>query len=152
MVDVGQTAPDFTLRDQDGAEVTLSSFRGERNVVLIFYPLAFTGVCQGELCAVRDDLSRFQNDDVQVLTVSVDSVPTHKKWAEEQGYTFPLLSDFWPHGATASAYGVFNEERGLATRGTFVIDKEGIVRWKVSNAIPDARDQAEYLQALAALA
>ncbi|HVU71980.1 MAG TPA: peroxiredoxin [Mycobacteriales bacterium] len=152
MVDVGQTAPDFTLRDQDGAEVTLSSFRGERNVVLIFYPLAFTGVCQGELCAVRDDLSRFQNDDVQVLTVSVDSVPTHKKWAEEQGYTFPLLSDFWPHGATATAYGVFNAERGLATRGTFVIDKQGVVRWKVENAIPDARDQAEYLQALASLA
>ena len=152
MVDVGQTAPDFTLRDQDGAEVTLSSFRGERNVVLLFYPLAFTGVCQGELCAVRDDLSRFQNDDVQVLTVSVDSVPTHKKWAEEQGYTFPLLSDFWPHGAVATKYGVFNEERGLATRGTFVIDKEGIVRWKVVNAIPDARDQAEYVQALAALA
>ena len=152
MVDVGQAAPDFTLRDQDGAEVTLSSFRGERNVVLIFYPLAFTGVCQGELCAVRDDLSRFQNDDVQVLSVSVDSVPTHKKWAEEQGYTFPLLSDFWPHGATAAAYGVFNEERGLAVRGTFVIDKQGVVQWKVVNAIPDARDQAEYLQALAALA
>ena len=152
MVDVGQAAPDFTLRDQDGAEVTLSSFRGERNVVLIFYPLSFTGVCQGELCAVRDDLSRFQNDDVQVLSVSVDSVPTHKKWAEEQGYTFPLLSDFWPHGATAAAYGVFNEERGLAVRGTFVIDKQGVVAWKVVNAIPDARDQAEYLQALAALA
>ena len=151
MVDVGQTAPDFTLRDQDGAEVTLSSFRGERNVVLIFYPLAFTGVCQGELCAVRDDLSQLQNDDVQVLTVSVDSVPTHKKWAEEQGYSFPLLSDFWPHGAVATQYGVFNEERGLATRGTFVIDKQGVVQWRVLNAIPDARDQAEYLKALAAL-
>jgi peroxiredoxin len=152
MVAVGDTAPDFTLRDQDGSEVSLSSFRGEKNVVLIFYPLAFTGVCQGELCAVRDDLARFQNDGVQVLTVSVDSVPTHKRWAGEQGYAFPLLSDFWPHGEVATAYGVFNAERGLATRGTFVIDKEGVVRWMVVNAIPDARDQAEYLTALSTLA
>jgi peroxiredoxin len=151
MVDVGDVAPDFTLKDQHGQDVTLSSFRGEKNVVLLFYPLAFTGVCQGELCAVRDDLSRFQNDAVQVLTVSVDSAPTHKKWAEEQGYEFPLLADFWPHGAVAQAYGVFNDARGLATRGTFVIDKEGVVRWKVVNAIPDARDQAAYLAALADL-
>ena len=114
MVDVGDTAPDFTLKDHHGADVTLSSFRGSKNVVLLFYPLAFTGVCQGELCAVRDDLSRFQNDDVQVLAVSVDSVPTHAKWAEEQGYDFPLLSDFWPHGAVATSYGVFNDAIGLA--------------------------------------
>jgi peroxiredoxin len=151
MVDVGDVAPDFTLKDQHGQDVTLSSFRGEKNVVLLFYPLAFTGVCQGELCAVRDDLSRFQNDAVQVLTVSVDSAPTHKKWAEEQGYEFPLLADFWPHGAVAQAYGVFNDARGLATRGTFVIDQAGVVRWKVVNAIPDARDQAAYLAALAGL-
>jgi peroxiredoxin len=151
MVAVGDKAPDFTLKDQHGQEITLSSFQGEKNVVLLFYPLAFTGVCQGELCAVRDDLSRFQNDDVQVLAVSVDSVPTHSKWAAEQGYEFPLLSDFWPHGAVASSYGVFNDAIGLAVRGTFVIDKTGVVAWKVENAIPDARDQAEYLSALAAL-
>lgn len=152
MVDVGDSAPDFTLKDNHGADVTLSSFRGSKNVVLMFYPLAFTGVCQGELCAVRDDLSRFQNDDVQVLAVSVDSIPTHSKWADEQGYEFPLLSDFWPHGAVASSYGVFNDAIGLATRGTYVIDKAGVIRWKVENAIPDARDQAEYLAALSSLA
>ena len=152
MVDVGDLAPDFELMDQDRNPVRLSSFRGQKNVVVVFYPLAFTGVCQGELCAVRDDLSRFQNDDVQVLSVSVDSVPTHKKWADEQGYTVPLLADFWPHGEVARAYGVFEEKIGLALRGTFIVDKQGKVAYKVVNAIPDARDQAEYLQALAALA
>ncbi len=151
MVDVGALAPDFTLKDQHGQDVSLLSFRGEKAVVLIFYPLAFTGVCTGELCAVRDDLSRFQNDAVQVLTVSVDSPPTHRVFADQEGYTFPLLSDFWPHGAVAQTYGVFNDAAGLATRGTFVIDTQGIVRWKVVNAIPDARDQAEYLAALADL-
>lgn len=152
MVDVGDTAPDFTLKDQHGQSVTLSSYRGDKAVVLIFYPLAFTGVCTTELCAVRDDLRRFQNDAVQVLTVSVDSPPTHRVFADQEGYTFPLLSDFWPHGKVAQDYGVFNDAAGLAVRGTFVIDTEGVVRWKVVNAIPDARDQADYLRALEELA
>ena len=150
-VDVGAVAPDFSLKDQNNGVVTLSDFRERRNVVLIFYPLTFTGVCQGELCSVRDDLGAFQNDDVQVLAVSVDSAFAHKVWANDQGYEFPLLADFWPHGAVAKSYGVFDEEKGIALRGTFVIDKEGVVRWKVVNGIPDARDQAEYLKALAAL-
>ena len=150
-VDVGAVAPDFSLKDQNNEVVTLSDFRGRRNVVLIFYPLTFTGVCQGELCSVRDDLGSFQNDDVQVLAVSVDSAFSHKVWATDQGYEFPLLADFWPHGEVAKSYGVFDEAKGIAVRGTFVIDKEGVVRWKVVNGIPDARDQAEYLKALAAL-
>ncbi|WP_163552212.1 peroxiredoxin [Candidatus Frankia alpina] len=150
-VEVGSVAPDFSLKDQNNETITLSEFRGKRNVVLLFYPLTFTGVCQGELCSVRDDLGSFQNDNVQVLAVSVDSPFAHKVWAEQQGYEFPLLADFWPHGAVAEAYGIFNAERGIAVRGTFVIDKEGVVRWKVVNNIPDARDQAEYLKALAAI-
>lgn len=150
-VEVGDVAPDFTLRDQNNEEVTLSEFLGRRNVVLLFYPLTFTGVCQGELCAVRDDLSAFQNDDVQVLAVSVDSPYAHKVWADQQGFDFPLLSDFWPHGAVAREYGVFNERLGFALRGTFIIDRQGVVRWKVVNAAPDARDQAEYTKALATL-
>ena len=150
-VEVGSVAPDFTLRDQNHQEVTLSSFRGSKNVVLLFYPLTFTGVCQGELCAVRDDLSSFQNDDVQVLAVSVDSAFAHKVWADREGYDFPLLADFWPHGAVAKSYGILNEEKGIAVRATYVIDKEGVVRWQVVNAIPDARDQADYLKALASL-
>jgi peroxiredoxin len=151
MVAVGDAAPDFTLKDQHGQEVSLSDFRGVKNVVVMFYPLAFTGVCQGELCSIRDDLASFQNDSVQVLAISVDSVFSHKEWAAQQGYEFPLLADFWPHGAVAQAYGVFVEQAGLAKRGTFVVDKVGVLRWSVVNAIPDARNQGDYLEALAAL-
>ena len=115
-IEVGAEAPDFVLKDQNNQEVRLSDFRGAKNVLLVFYPLAFTGTCQGELCSVRDNLNDFVNDNVQVLTVSVDSSPTHKVWADREGYTFPLLADFWPHGALAQTYGVFNEERGFANR------------------------------------
>ena len=148
-VDAGDEAPDFTLKDQHNQEVTLSDFRGSKNVVLLFYPYAFTRVCKGELCTIRDELPSFENDDVQILTVSVDTAYSHKVWAEQEGYTFPLLADFWPHGAVAQAYGVFNEVKGSARRGTFIIDKQGVVRWKVVNENPDARDHNEYLKALA---
>ncbi len=150
-VDVGDHAPDFTLRDQDGQEVALSSYRGSKNVVLVFYPLAFSRVCSGELCALRDELTDFQSPDVQVLTVSVDSMFSHRAWAQQERFGFPLLSDFWPHGQVAQQYGVFDEERGVAQRGTFVIDKDGVVRWKVVNAIPDARDLEDYRNVLATL-
>ncbi|MFF4416995.1 peroxiredoxin [Streptosporangium sp. NPDC001559] len=149
-VDVGSPAPDFELKDQHGTPVKLSDHRGKK-VVLIFYPLAFSGVCHGELCALRDEFIANAPKDVQVLTVSVDSVFTHRAWADQEGYTFPLLSDFWPHGQVAQAYGVFDEEKGIATRGTFVIDGEGVVRWSVVNPIPQARDIAEYLRVLADL-
>ncbi len=151
MVDVGDTAPDFTLTDQDQNAVTLSSLRGEKNVVLVFYPLSFTGVCEGELCALRDSIADFDSADVKTLAVSVDSGPTHARWAAEQGYTFPLLADFWPHGEVARSYGVFQEDLGLALRGTFIIDKQGTVAYKVVNAIPDARDPQEYRDVLAKL-
>jgi alkyl hydroperoxide reductase subunit AhpC len=108
-------------------------------------------VCKGELAGIRDDLSTYQNDDTQVLAVSVDSVFAHKVWADEQGYDFPILADFWPHGEVAATYGVLDDVMGVAKRGTFVIDKTGIVRWSVVNAIPDARDQAEYEKVLADL-
>ena len=148
-VEVGQPAPDFALKDQNNEVVRLSDFKGKKNVVLLFHPLAFAAPCTTEFCSLRDDLSSFENDDVQLLTVSVDSVFAKKAWGKQEGYEFPMLSDLWPHGATAQAYGVFNEEKGLALRATFVIDREGIVRWKVVNDIPDIRDQAEYLKALA---
>ena len=151
MVDVGQPAPDFALKDQNNQVVSLADFRGVKNVLLVFYPYSFTRVCEGELCAIRDDLGSFQNDDVQVMTVSVDTPYANRVWAEREGFTFPMLSDFWPHGAVAQAYGCFNEVRGCSTRGSYVIDRSGIVRWKTVNAIPDARDQAEYLEALAGL-
>jgi mycoredoxin-dependent peroxiredoxin len=150
-VEIGQQAPDFELKDQNGATVRLSDFRGSKNVVLVFYPLAFSGVCTGELCAMRDEFPEVSRDDVELLTVSVDSVFTHKAWADAEKFGFELLSDFWPHGGVAKAYGVFSDEMGIATRGTFVIDKAGVVRWKVVNPIPQARDLTEYQKALAAL-
>ncbi|MCW2903231.1 MAG: Peroxiredoxin [Streptosporangiaceae bacterium] len=151
-IEVGDSAPDFELKDQHGTPVKLSDFRGKKHVVLIFYPLAFSGVCTGELCVIRDELPTLgDQEDVQVLAVSVDSMFAHRAWAEQENYEFPLLSDFWPHGAVAQAYGVFEEKAGLATRGTYIIDKEGVVRWKVANAIPDARDINDYRKALVEL-
>jgi peroxiredoxin len=149
--EVGTEAPDFTCKDQNNQEVTLSSFRGDRNVLVVFYPFAFSGICTGELCAVRDDIGSFQNDDVQVLAVSVDHVFALKAWANAEGYTFPLLSDFWPHGDVAKAYGVFNADRGMAVRGTFLVDTSGIVRFAEVNQPGEARDQEVWKKALAAL-
>ena len=148
---VGDEAPDFTLRDQNNEEVTLSAFRGEQAVLIIFYPLAFTGICTGELCAVRDDLATFQNDRVQVLTISVDSPYSHKIFSEREGYDFPLLSDFWPHGEVAQRYGVFNEAAGFANRGTFLLDTDGIVRFTEVNGPGEGRDPQGWKDAIAAL-
>ncbi len=151
MLEVGSQAPDFTLRDQDRQEVTLASYRGTKAVLVIFYPLAFTRTCTGELCEVRDDLSFFQNDGVQVLAISVDSSYAHKVFADTEGYEFPLLADFWPHGEVATAYGVFNEEAGFANRGTFLIDAEGIVRFAEMNAPGEGRDAQKWRQAIDSL-
>lgn len=151
MVEVGALAPDFTLPDYNKEQVTLSDFRGKKNVLLVFYPFAFSGVCQGELCQVRDDLSDFENDQVQVLGVSVDTSFSLKTWSQQQGYTFPLLSDFWPHGEIAKAYGVFNESAGMANRGTFLIDTEGKVRFAEVNQPGEARDQDVWKKALTEL-
>ena len=148
-VEVGAQAPDFTLPDYNKEKVSLADFRGNKNVLLVFYPFAFSGVCQGELCQVRDDISEFQNENVQVLGASVDTPFSLKAWADQQGYTFPLLSDFWPHGETAKAYGVFNETAGMANRGTFLIDTEGKVRFAEVNQPGEARDQDAWKKALA---
>jgi len=150
-IEVGDQAPDFELMDQDRTPVRLSSFRGRKSVVIVFYPLSFTGVCEGEMCAIRDSIEDFSSEDVQTLAISVDSGPVHAKWAAEQGYTFPLLADFWPHGEVARAYGVLQEDIGLALRGTFIVDKQGAVAFKVVNAIPDARDLDDYRAVLKGL-
>ncbi|MEU1051830.1 peroxiredoxin [Streptomyces sp. NPDC005876] len=147
-IQVGDKAPGFELKDNHGATVRLSDFRGRKNVVLIFYPFAFTGVCTGELCEVRDNLPQFADRDTQVLAVSNDSIHTLRVFAEQEGLEYPLLSDFWPHGEVSRAYGVFDEGKGCAVRGTFVIDREGVVRWTVVNALPDARDLGAYVKAL----
>jgi len=151
VVAVGSEAPDFELRDQHAETHRLSSYRGEKNVVVVFYPFAFTRVCTGEMGEIRDELASLQNDETQVLAISCDTVATLRVYAEREGLEFPLLSDFWPHGATAQAYGVFNDVLGAATRGTFIIDRDGIVRWSVRNEIPDARNLVDYQKALAEL-
>ena len=151
-VETGQEAPDFELPSTTGDKVRLSSFRGEKAVAVVFIPFAFTGRCQGELCELRDDLSRYEDAGVQVLAVSCDSSPTQKQWAEEQGYQFPLLSDFWPHGETAKAYGVFNDALGCAERATFVVGKDGtIVDSFRTEGLGVAREASRYTEALAKL-
>ncbi|MFF6810745.1 peroxiredoxin [Streptomyces sp. NPDC012403] len=147
-IQVGDKAPDFELKDNHGATVRLSDFHGRKNVVVLFYPFAFTGVCTGELCEVRDRLPQFSDRDTQVLAVSNDSIHTLRVFAEQENLEYPLLSDFWPHGNVSRAYGVFDEDKGCAVRGTFIIDKEGVVRWTVVNGLPDARDLNEYVKAL----
>lgn len=148
---IGSKAPDFTLKNQHGEDISLSSFAGKKNVVVLFYPFAFSGICTGELCGLRDDLGAFQNDDVQLVAISCDPMYSLKAFGEAEGYKFPLLADFWPHGEVAKAYGVFDEARGCAIRGTFVINKEGNITWQVVNGLGDARNLVDYKQALAAL-
>jgi mycoredoxin-dependent peroxiredoxin len=151
MIQVGEEAPDFTLRDQNREEFTLSAYRGDKAVLIVFYPFAFTGICTGELGRVRDDLETFQNESVQVVTISVDSVYSQKIFSMREEFEFPLLSDFWPHGAVAQLYGVFNEEGGFANRGTFLVDRDGIVRFAEMNSIGDGRDAGEWIAAIKSL-
>ena len=145
---VGEVAPDFTLKDQNNQDVSLSGFRGRKAVLLVFYPLAFTGTCQGELTEIRDRLPLYENEAVQVLTVSVDSTYSHKVWSLQQGFQFPLLADFWPHGGVAAAYGVFDSATGRANRGTFLIDREGVIRFAEELGPREPRDQKAWQQAL----
>jgi mycoredoxin-dependent peroxiredoxin len=151
-VEVGQQAPDFELTNQFGETVKLSDYAGKKNVVLVFYPFAFSVPCTAELCAIRDQRESIEGEDTQVLGVSCDSKFTLKAFAESQGLEYPLLADFWPHGEVAKAYGVFDEGRGLALRGTFIIDKSGTVRWSIVNPTTDVRSTDEYREALAQLA
>jgi peroxiredoxin (alkyl hydroperoxide reductase subunit C) len=154
VLDVGTPAPDFTLRDQNNRPVTLSDYRtGEnpRDVLVVFFPLAFTGVCEGELGAIRDQLPLYENDHSAVIAVSVGPPPTHKIWSIESGFTFPVLSDFWPHGKVAQDYGVFNEDAGYPNRGTFVVDRSGIIRFAEMMEPGQVRDQKVWTAALQAL-
>lgn len=151
MLPVGTTAPDFTLRDQNQQPITLSSFRRDKNVLLVFFPLAFTKICQGELDQLRDQLPRFDNDDSAALAISVGPPPTHKVWAGQSGFTFPVLSDFWPHGEVSRAFGVFNDRAGYPNRGTFVVDRSGIIRFAEMKEPGEARDQQLWTDALEAL-
>jgi len=148
---VGSSAPDFALKDQNNQVVRLRDFHDRKAVLLVFYPLTFTGTCQGELTGIRDNLGRYANDEVQVLAVSVDSVYSHKIWSLQEGFEFPLLADFWPHGEVAQRYEVFNETAGFANRGTFLIDRSGVIRFAEEAGPGSARDQEAWQEAIAAL-
>jgi peroxiredoxin len=148
---VGDEAPDFELQDQHGQRVRLSSLRGTKAALVVFYPWAFSRVCGGELAVLQAQLDEIAGDDVALLAVSTDPIFALRAYADQEGFTFPLLSDFWPHGAVAKAYGIFSEEVGIALRGSFLVDREGVVRWTVVNDIPDARDVDEYKKAIASL-
>lgn len=148
---IGAPAPDFTLRDQYGQEVSLDALRGTP-FALVFFPLAFTGTCTGELCELRDNLALFEAEGVRLLGVSVDSTATLRVFAEREGYTFTLLADFWPHGDVARRYGAFLDEKGFATRATILVDAQGIVRAAFAVPPGEARPLAAYRAALAELA
>ena len=148
---IGDLAPDFSLPNQFGETVTLSQFRGVKPVVLVFYPLSFSGICTGELCEIRDNFSKFESNDAELLAISVDSKFVQKVFAEHEGYKFSVLADFWPHGQVAKDYGVFLEEHGISNRATFVIDKDGVLVAKFVTAPGQARSLDEYDRALATL-
>ena len=148
---IGHPVPDITLRNQHGESVSLSSYRGSKHAVIVFHPFAFSSVCTGEMRQLQARLSTFENESVQLLAVSCDPMYTLRAFADHEGLKFPLLSDFWPHGEVSSAYGVFNADLGCSMRSTFIVDREGKLRWQVDNALPDARSLADYAQALSTL-
>ena len=117
----------------------------------MFYPWSFSRVCTGELCVLRDDLGLLTDLDAQLLAISVDSKYVQRTFAEREGFTFPLLADFWPHGEVARRYGIFDGVAGVALRGTFIVDREGVLRWSIVRGIPDARDAQQYRDVLATL-
>jgi peroxiredoxin len=148
---IGDQAPDFELVNQFGESVKLSDFRGKKPVVIVFYPLSFSGICTGELCELRDNFVKFERDNIELLAISVDSKFVQRQFAESEGYKFNVLADFWPHGGVAREYGVFIEEAGIANRATFVVDKEGVLVAKFVTAPGQARSLDEYDRALATI-
>ena len=149
MTEVGQPAPDFLTKNQHGERVSRADLLGAP-AVLVFYPWAFSGICRGELAALRDDHDRFADREVRVLAVSCDAMFTLRAYADAEGLPFDLLTDHWPHGEIARAYGIFDEQAGCALRATFVLNAEGVITWRVVNGIGEAREMADLLAALTA--
>ncbi|HEY2798808.1 MAG TPA: peroxiredoxin [Thermoanaerobaculia bacterium] len=136
----GDPAPDFTLPSTVGDKVTLSDYRGKKNVILLFYPLDFSPVCSGETKACGQMLPSSGGDGVEVLGISVDSIWAHRAFAAQQGITYPLLADFQPRGAVAEKYGVYLPEKGISARTAFIVGKDGRIKEIVASDIPVARD------------
>src|SRR5208282_618990 len=124
---VGAAAPEFSLKDQNQKEVKLSDFQGKKNVVIVFYPLDWSPICTNEHACFVNDMKSFEQLDAQVLGLSVDSVWSHKAFAEKMGIHYPLLADFQPRGAVAAKYGVYLEDKGITGRAIVIIDKNGKV-------------------------
>lgn len=150
-VSIGQVAPDFSLPDQTGEPVSRADLTGSR-ALIVFIPFPFTSVCDGEVCAIRDDFTDLSDLDARIVVITCHARPTNARWASEHSLSYPVLSDFWPHGAVAAEYGVFNEKLGVATRSTFVLDPDGVVRDIISSeSLGAAREHDAYAAALAAV-
>ncbi|GAB47816.1 peroxiredoxin [Mobilicoccus pelagius] len=148
---IGDAAPAFALTNQFGKVVTLEELTADRAALLVFYPFAFSGICTGELQAIRDDLARFQSEHVTTVAISCDPMFTLRAWADSDAFFFPLLSDFWPHGQVARSYGVFEEEGGFATRGTFLVVPDGTIAWTLVTGPGEQRDFSGFHRTLADL-
>ncbi len=146
---LGTAAPDFSLKDQSQKDVKLSDFRGKKNVVIVFYPLDWSPVCTNEHACFVNDLKRFDQLDAQVLGLSVDSVWSHKAFAEKMGIIYPLLADFQPRGAVAEKFGVYLADKGITGRAIAVIDRQGKLAWFKNYDIPAVPDLKEVSEALA---
>jgi peroxiredoxin len=147
---IGAPAPEFTLKDQDQKEVKLSDYRGKK-VVIVFYPLDWSPVCTKEHACMVNDKKQFEDLDAQVLGLSVDSVWSHKAYADKMGIHYPLLADFQPRGAVAEKYGVYLADKGITGRAISIIDKNGNLAWHKNYDIPIVPDIAEVSKALAAV-
>jgi peroxiredoxin len=151
-LDVHSIAPDFELADQHGETVSLRGILDTgRAALVVFLPFAFSGVCTGELEAMRDQREALRNDRVETVVIACDSIYALRVFAERERIDYSLLSDYWPHGEVARAYGVFAEDRGCALRGSFLVGTDGAIAWQVVNQIPYARDVGEYLRQIDAL-
>ena len=148
---IGSTAPDFQLENQHGESIRLSEVLAKKPVALVFFPLAFSGICTGEFCELQENLNVFNDSDIELLGVSIDSKFSLKAWAEKEGYDFSILADFWPHGEVARLYDVFVDDLGFATRATFVIGQDQVIKSAIVTAPGEARDFSAYKAAVAEL-
>ena len=149
--EVGKPAPDFSLRSTAGETVSLNDLKGSKAIVA-FIPFPNTGICDNEACALRDDYESLSADGSKVVIISVHAAPLLKAWAEKHSIPFPVLSDFWPHGATAQAYGCFNEQVGVAMRASYILDADGVVKDIIqTGALGEQRDHSKYAPALSGI-
>ena len=148
---VGSPAPSFELRDQNREMFSSESLKGKKSLV-VFIPFPFTGICDGEACAIRDGLGQLESMDANVVVITTHAINTTSLWAEQNGFEFPILSDYWPHGEVAREYGSLNEKVGAANRSTYVLDADGIVRSVIeTEGLSVAREYEEQVAALAAI-